>query len=111
MAIVSGGDVDHAVIQVSADLVVEHAGRGVTRVGALLKTPVGVNCTCPFGKFCASAIVGLAVTDWSIRGLLLPQPVLATKTDKARSGAHSFIEASKVIGTIVNGTLPDVTTT
>ena len=39
MAIVSRGDVDHAVIQESADLIAEHAGRGVTRVGALSKDP------------------------------------------------------------------------
>jgi hypothetical protein len=103
---------DHAVIQESAELIAEHAGRGVTRVGALLKIPVGVNCTCPLVKSWASAIAGLAMTDWSIRGLLLPHPVLATKTDKARVVAPSFIEASKVSGRIIrNGTLPDVTTT
>jgi hypothetical protein len=38
-------------------------GSGVIVVGGLLNVPVGMNCTRPFGKFLASALAGLAVTD------------------------------------------------
>jgi len=43
-----------------------------------LNVPVAVNCTCPPGKFCASAVAGLIVTEVS---LLLPHP-RAPKTAK-----------------------------
>jgi hypothetical protein len=31
--------------------------------GAMLNVPVGMNCTCPCGKLCASALAGLRVID------------------------------------------------
>jgi len=88
------GDVDHAVMQLPVAPDAEHDGRGVTLVCALLKIPVGVNCTVPFGNFCASALAGVAVTDSSIRALLLPHPVLNTARLITRIEIADFTESS-----------------
>ena len=88
------GEVDHAVMQLPVAPCAEHDGRGVTLVGALLKIPVGVNCTVPFGKFCASALAGVAVTESSIRALLLPHPVLSAARLTTRIEIADFIESS-----------------
>lgn len=45
--------------------------------GGWLKVPVAVNCTCPMVKFCASALAGVTMTDWSMRfelEYIEPQP-------------------------------------
>jgi hypothetical protein len=88
------GEVDHAVMQLPVAPDAEHDGRGVTLVGAWLKIPVGVNCTVPFGKLCASALAGVAVTDSSIRALLLPHPALSAARLITRIEIAGFIESS-----------------
>ena len=87
------GEVDHAVMQLPVAPDAEHDGRGVTLVGALLKIPVAVNCTVPFGKFCASALAGVAVIDSSIRAPL-PHPVLSAARLINRIEVADFIESS-----------------
>jgi hypothetical protein len=92
VAIVSG-EVDQAVMQLPVAFAAEHEGRGVTVVGGLLKIPVGVNCTLPFGKFFASALAGVAVTDSSMRAPLL-HPVLRAARHTTRTEIADFIEFS-----------------
>ena len=88
------GEVDHAVRQLPVAPGAEHDGRGVTLVGALLKIPVAVNCTLPFAKFCASALAGVAMTDSSIRALVLPHPIQSAARLKTRIEIADFIESS-----------------
>ena len=90
------GEVDHAVRQLPA-APDEHDGIGVTFVGGLLKVPVAMNCTRPFGKSCASALAGVAMTDTSIRGLLLPHPTQSAAKLIIRIRGVDFIESSHTI--------------